>query len=64
MQRLGTRDDIGAPVGQVGPIGHTLLILDARRMEMILELLYGLGTHVGVRFNPDNMLCLRAPDHG
>src|SRR5689334_10117954 len=64
VERLGSRDDISAPIRQASPMSHPLSILDMCRVGMALDFAYGLLTHVGIGFDPNHPPGPLTPDRG
>src|SRR6266700_2438734 len=64
VERLGSSDDISAPIRQARLMSHSLMILDLCRVGMVLDFVDGLFPHVGIGFDPNHPLGPLTPDRG
>src|SRR5215469_3887508 len=64
VERLGSRDDIRAPIRQARPMSQPLSILDMYCERMALDFVDGLFQHVGIGLDPNHLLGPLPPDRG
>src|SRR5579885_956267 len=64
VERLGSRNNIRAPIRQARLLSQPLSILNLCRVGRVPGFAYGLVPHISIGFDPNHPLSPLAPDRG